>query len=118
KDDASGHNKPTDPKETRAQESLAQIQHIIAETMSALHPGNDEVPKFQFHPGASILVVIGSREAVDVARKVVNALPGQRYGLTPDSMAPNAGQADEQFRRRYGLDRPPIKPAPDPKPQP
>jgi len=130
-------------RERRADQMLDQLKIIILQTISALHPGTAEQPNFQFHQGANLLVIIGSREAVDVARKVVNALPGQarlpepqvstsenerfrkRYGLMPNTgpgqghtIAPNL---TDEFRRRYGLDgRPGSEPgvAPAQKPQP
>ena len=84
-------------------------------------------------------MVIGSREAVDVARKVVNALPGQprmsavadpgqadrdfraRYGLGPrgaqsEPVVQSPDETQEQFRRRYGLrDNIPANPPPNKK---
>src|SRR5438552_1379970 len=64
-------------RDRRANERLDQLKMIILETISALHPNSAEQPTFQFHYGANLLVLIGSRDAVDVARKVVNALRGQ-----------------------------------------
>ncbi len=132
-------------RDRRADEMLQQLEKIIAETISELHPNTAEWPKFQFHRGANLLVIIGSRDALDVARKVVSALPGlahlpepqvstsenerfrKRYGLIPQN-APGQGQTIgrnpaeiDEFRKRYGLDRPPgSEPAAAPaqKPQP
>src|SRR5438552_343603 len=72
--DKPGH--PSDKKESkefrdrRANEMIEQLKMIIHDTISALHPDTGEQPKFQFHRGANLLVIIGSRDAVDVARKV------------------------------------------------
>src|SRR5207245_7884095 len=67
-------------------------------------------PKFQFHRGANLLVIIGSRDAVDVARKVVNVLPGQSHlpqpqmsGPSEPGMSPPERAENERFRQRYGL---------------
>jgi hypothetical protein len=123
-------------RDRRANERLEQLKRIILETISALHPNTAEQPTFQFHHGANLLVLIGSREAIDVARKVVSALGGQagilqpeitgsseagmaasereawmqRYGLNPNS-------ANDAFRKRYGLGPQPGA-APPQKPQP
>ena len=37
----------------------------------------DERPQFEVHYGASIMIVIGSQQAIDVATKIINALPGE-----------------------------------------
>jgi len=114
---------------------LEQLKMIIMDTISALHSNTAEQPDFQFHRGANLLVIIGSRDAVDVARKVVSALPGQahlpqpqvstsenerfrqRYGLMPnnppgqgETIGRNPAEMDA-FRKRYGLDG---RPAPEP----
>jgi hypothetical protein len=90
--------------------SLDEIERIILETIATLKEGRSSTmdqPSFQFHRGANLLIVIGSREAVDVARKVILALPGQaRFS---DSGGGGVGGVqpvrpeDEAFRRRYGL---------------
>ncbi len=81
-----------------ASEGPGQIKSIIADTIKSLKQGEfnaaDE-PGFQFHQGANLLVVVGTREAVEVARKVVDALPGQ-------VTAPGPTYA-ETLRRRYGV---------------
>ncbi|HWV99759.1 MAG TPA: hypothetical protein VNZ64_08725 [Candidatus Acidoferrum sp.] len=89
--------------------SLEQIQQIVQTTLdqvmqSRVQPG--ERPTFQFHPGANLFIVIGPPEAIEVARKVVTALPG--VGVVQDYRPPEADarEANEAFMRRYGL-RPP-----------
>ena len=96
----------------RAQESLEQVKEIITQTIAALHPEHvPDSPRFQFHRGANVLVVIGSHNEVDVARKVINALPGQSHialALTGNGV-PETGMSSaerEAFRRRYGLSSP------------
>lgn len=44
-----------------------------------------DTPEFRFHPGAGLFIVVGSREAIDVARKIVNALPRQTHISSPYS---------------------------------
>ena len=95
-------------RDRRANEMLEQLKMIILDTISALHPATDGEPNFQFHRGANLLVIIGSRDALDVARKVVNALPGQSSLPQPQmSGGPSEQDMDaiqrERFRRRYGL---------------
>jgi hypothetical protein len=58
-------------------QNLAEIQMMIRQTLAMLRqdqPGLEE-PQFQFHSGASLLVVIGSPEAIEISRKIVTALP-------------------------------------------
>jgi hypothetical protein len=121
------HAETQDGPEIR-EKRLAEVEMMIVETIGALHDEEAEKPRFQFHAGANLLVVIGSHEAVAVARKIVNALPGQanfpgaentdmvgepmspvemnnalrrRYGMSSHS------PETEAFRKRYGLDRTP-----------
>jgi hypothetical protein len=91
-----------------------QIQRIIKDTIQGFRPdeGEGEQPFFQYHPGASLLIVIGNVDSVEIARKIVNALPGMstiaeesrgRYGLQTGGMDPSRAAADAAFRARYGL---------------
>ncbi len=54
-----------------------QLQGVINETIGDL---DDSIapPKFRFHKDANLLVVIGTPQAIDVAGKVISALPGQQ----------------------------------------
>ncbi len=95
--------------------AMSNIVQIISDTLRSFKGENDTVeqPSFQFHRGATMLVVIGSIESVEIARKIVNALPGMSsvaeesraryYGL--ESPRNPAAAAQEAFRRRYGLTR-------------
>jgi hypothetical protein len=72
-------------------QGLNQVKEIIEHTFVGLIRGKrgaSEAPEYQFHAGTSLLVVTGSPQAIDVARKVVNALPGQ----TRINMAEPAGR--------------------------
>jgi hypothetical protein len=53
-----------------------QIQHSLVDTPN-LTPQVD-TPSFRFHPGTSLLIVTGTPDAIGVARKIINALPGQQ----------------------------------------
>jgi hypothetical protein len=98
-------------REEEVVKRLDELEQMVARTLSSLKPGSAvEMPTFQFHRGANLLIVVGTTDAVDVARKVVNALPGQadfggggggRYGgIGGPGMSP---EAQEAFRQRYGL---------------
>jgi len=119
-----------DRREQEVEKRLEELMKIVAETLQSLKQGSSvEYPKFQFHRGANLLIVTGTRDAVEVARKVVNALPGQTDfgssgggggggggrsfgGVGGPGMSP---EAQEAFRQRYGLARPG---APGPAPAP
>jgi hypothetical protein len=124
----------TDPKqaqdlrEAAVSKKLDELENFIRETLGELRRGTSvEMPSFRFHRGANLLIVTGTRDAVDVARKVVNALPGQTgfgssgggggggggFGGGGPGMSP---EAQEAFRKRYGLAPPPGAPGPAPAP--
>jgi hypothetical protein len=105
-------------------ESLREISATIAETIRDLKGDAGDQPKTQYHAGATLLVVIGTGETVEIARKIINALPGMpatseeitgRFGAnSPRYQAPTARggrerNAEDAFRARYGL-----APRPDP----
>jgi hypothetical protein len=124
-----------DRREAARDKSVKQIAEIIDETISTFMPPPNPggPPTLQFHPGANLLVVVGSRDSVEVARKIVNALPGmpatqpvefsgrtggpqpgmsealmRRYGLVPHNSFPGGVAApppggDDAMRKRYGL---------------
>ncbi|HVU38123.1 MAG TPA: hypothetical protein VHC95_07290 [Opitutales bacterium] len=72
-----GSTQPAD-KDVQAsvQEKLAALREIILNTLSNLNPNAPSAPtvKFQFHEGANLLVVTGDEQAIDVTKKVVDAL--------------------------------------------
>ena len=65
------------PKDTKEDSAVDQLQQVINETIGDLD-GTIPQPKFRFHADAKLLVVIGTPQAIDVAAKVINALPGQQ----------------------------------------
>jgi hypothetical protein len=76
--------KPSDPEYQRKihglslNEGMRQIKEILGETVEKFNRGRTGVitqPDFEFHEGARLLVVIGTREAIEIAHKVLNALP-------------------------------------------
>lgn len=65
-------------RDDQIQKSLEDIQTIVIETIDKLRQdraSSGDMPNFQFHRGANLLIVIGTTEAVDVARRIVMALP-------------------------------------------
>lgn len=126
-----GHPKPEAPKDEADDRALADDQaltkliSIIQNTINDFKSNSADVdrPSCQYHPGATLLVVIGNIDSVEIARKIVNALPGMsavansaglRYELSERERErlvgggyPPEGQAsaEEAFRARYGLPR-------------
>ena len=94
--------------------SLEKIKMIVGETLNQVMQGNAQAsdqPSFQFHPGANLFIVIGPPQAIEVTRKVVNALPGVAGARAYPPPAANPA-ADEAFKRRYGLMPPAGVPGP------
>ncbi len=88
-------------------------------------------PSFRYHRGTGLLIVIGTVDSVEVARKIVNVLPGMSsvsqesraaFGLEPGQYVSPADRAARQraedaFRARYGLmprSAAPAQPEPGP----
>jgi hypothetical protein len=93
---------------------MSEIEQIIADSLAAMSQSASalkEPPQLKFHSGANILIVVGTPYQLDVVRKVISALPGQRgmAGQTPANnfgpQNPGTPSQDQQdaFRRRYGL---------------
>ncbi len=109
------HPRDESQKEQRPEENLERIQKIVLETLQRFNPDSfdqNRVADFAYYRDANLFVIIGSREAVDIARKIINVLPGMasidnsvasHYGLNP-AAPPGAPDARmDEFRRRYGL---------------
>lgn len=92
-----------DEKEIAA--SLEKIKMIVSDTLNQVLQGNvhqEDQPSFQFHPGANLFIVIGPSQAIDVTRKVVDALPGVAGGRAHPARVTDP-TTNEAFMRRYGL---------------
>lgn len=63
-----------EPDAKEIDENIQRIRDLILKTYAELRPDTTELPSFQFHPGANLLVVIGQPDALDVAQKCINAL--------------------------------------------
>jgi hypothetical protein len=127
--------KPNEGAQKRSAEdqALDEIGQIIQQTISDFKgdSGDADRPTWQYHRGATLLVVIGNIESVEIARKIVNALPGMsaiadsaraRYGLGSPSPGDAASRAaaEEAFRARYGFIRssPPVNQPQNSTPEP
>ncbi len=87
----------TKPDEVRS--ALEDIKRMIAEAINSLKGGADPRTDFQFHPGANLLVVIGSRETLPVATTIISALQGSRpLGMMPQPMSAPAPQPLQGIR--------------------
>jgi hypothetical protein len=100
-----------------AYEGREQLMKMITGTLAAFNQGRSErtpEPKFEFHEGARLLVVIGTREAIDITRKIVSALPThvvQPSALSVPPMAnplPGPGQAPGPSPSQPPLPRIPL----------
>ena len=58
-------------------QNLDELQLLIKNTLLQLDGSSDQ-PDFKYHPGTKLLIVIGNPEAIEVTRKIVNALSGQQ----------------------------------------
>lgn len=112
-------NENPQDREKRERESIDDLTRMVTETIEMVKSDGQPwtQPVFRYHRGANLLVVVGSRQAVEVARKVVNALPGMGTPPRAEAGAPNAA-AMEAFRKRYGLERVPQDSGGAPPPAP
>ncbi len=105
-----------DPKRSQnsleVRSSIDELQEMIGDTLTMLKTASGvptERPRFRFHPGANLLVVIGTRDAVEVARKVVSALPGQASSWQSAQQA--YSELIREMSQRAAEPRPPGSPA-------
>jgi hypothetical protein len=61
------------PPAAGTEKLIDQIEEVVRMTLKSLRPG-EPAPEFRYHAGSGLLVVIGSEEAIDVTRKVVDAI--------------------------------------------
>jgi len=103
------HRPASERKQTAEQEGLEEIEQVLHSTIADFKNGPEDQPKWQYHRGATLLVVIGKPEVVEIARKIVNALPGMN-GVSQAASARDLAQqrAEDAFRARYGLQRRPA----------
>jgi hypothetical protein len=56
---------------------LDELKQLIRETLQASGYTSADDTSFRYHPGTHLLIVTGSTDAIDITRKIVNALSGQ-----------------------------------------
>jgi hypothetical protein len=116
-----GHRPTADQRGNPENEGLSEIYRVIGETIHDFQGDSNDanVPKCQYHHGATLLVVIGTVESVEIARKIVNALPGMSAaesgrGQPSSTRTAQERAAEDAFRARYGmLPRTPATSAPE-----
>jgi hypothetical protein len=67
-------------KGTNIDDTLDKLQRTIVEVQKDLNSktrAGSSSPTFRFFADADLLIVIGAPDAVEIARKIVNALPGE-----------------------------------------
>jgi len=76
------------------QQKLDELQLLIMNTLRSLDKSSAEAPNFKFHSGTKLLIVVGKPEAIEVTRKIVNALSGQQKNGAVDLLEtiPPSGQ--------------------------
>jgi hypothetical protein len=96
-----------------------EIVQLVDQTVAELNPGKPgPKPLFRFHAGTNLLVVSGTREAVDITRKIVMALGGfDGQGGTPRTYpaeeGPRSRDANVSPKETEAADHPaPTPPAP------
>jgi len=72
---------------------LKLTQSTLVDDMK-MSPGDQ--PNFKFHPGTKLLIVVGKPEAIDLARKIINALPGQQPNAKADLPLDSAAPPDQK----------------------
>ena len=77
-------------------QKLDELENLILRTLMRLGQrqkgeySSVQDPEFKFHPGTGLLIVMGPPDAIEVTRKIVNALPGQpRPGVREDLLLDN-----------------------------
>jgi hypothetical protein len=75
-------------------QAIDTTMKIISKTLEAFGPSR---MTFQFHPGANLLVVTGTQDEINVAKKVINAMMEQPG--TPNTGANNAAQSEAMRRQ-------------------
>jgi hypothetical protein len=68
--------KAKDERQAKTRMAIDELQEIIKSTIADFDK-TIEPPHFQFYPQAQLLIVTGSRRAIEVAGKVIHALPGE-----------------------------------------
>ncbi len=76
------------------EQTIETTREIVGKTVRSVY-GPGIVVQFQFHPGANLLVATGRQDAINVARKVINAMIEQPMGNSDSAAAIQARQTAE-----------------------
>jgi hypothetical protein len=109
-------SKPSATGETKAtDEALAHLQEIIKSTISDFD-GSIKLPHFRFYREAQLLIITGSRDAIGIAAKVINALPGQQNAISNSAVRRNKQDQTflEQISPVFAPDKTTAAPGADP----
>ena len=83
-------------KEDDVRQKLDELEGLISQTLKDLRVtrSSADLPNFKYHSGTKLFIVTGKPEAIDVARKIVNALSGQQTNGKQDLLEtiPPSGQ--------------------------
>jgi hypothetical protein len=88
-------------QEQEAMKSINLLQSMIMQTISDFD-GDIKMPHFQFYPEAQLLIVTGSDRAIEIASKVIHALPGEERLF-------GNGYDGGKFRGQIGTLQDPLK---------
>jgi len=65
------------PSAEQIQRKVQGISDLVNETLASVSPSIPR-PKSYFHPGTNLLVIVGTPDAIDAARKIIAALSGNQ----------------------------------------
>jgi hypothetical protein len=83
--------------DTILRQKLDQLEEIIRSTLQNMDVSAASAdPNFKFHPGTKLFIVIGKPEAIEVTRKIVNALSGQQKNEKADWLLDMKQQSEQQ----------------------
>jgi hypothetical protein len=70
----------------KVRQKIDELQKLIVNTLQDLRitTSSADLPKFKYHPGTKLLIVIGKPEALEVARKIIYAASGQQMNGKAD----------------------------------
>jgi hypothetical protein len=66
-----------DNRTMKTDKAVAELQEILGDAIESFDPALPK-PHCKFYTEAQLLIVIGSQRAIDVAAKVIRALPGEQ----------------------------------------
>lgn len=76
-------------------QKVDELKELILFTLTDLN-SSTELPNFKFHSGTKLFIVIGKPEAIEVTRKIINALSGQQRNGEVDLMLDTPPPSDQK----------------------